>query len=1123
MTDAASCGRLPGAVLDSFLSRAIVHPLLHRSRCPVECPRCQAENRQGRRFCAACGTALASPCAACGFANDASEKFCGGCGAALMEAASVAEPSRPVVSAQGGERRQVTVLYADVVGYSKLSREIGPEETRHLLNRFFEVVDSLVQSHGGDIDKHIGDAVMARFGAPVAHSNDPERAVLTALAIQAAMGELSRSLGRSIQVHIGIASGLVVASGIGSDAHREYTVTGETVNLASRLHDLAGAGETLIADTVYRSVSELFECESLGEAAVKGWARPVALWRLHAVRGGVPLDARIPFVGRHAELTQFNATLVACRDAGRGETVFLRGEAGIGKTRLAREFSALAEREGFVTHRALVLDFGVGTGQDAVRALMRSLLDVPLAASDGVRSQAVANAMKSGLVPSDHEVYVNDLLDLPQPTDLRALYDAMDHATRQRGRQQAVVGLVRSASARGPLLAVVEDIHWASQATLGYLAAIAATIGDIPAILLLTSRIEGDPLDKHFRSAARGSRLVTVDLAPLRHDEAIALAAPFVETSQRMIQECVERADGNPLFLEQLLRNAEESRDEPIPASIQSLVLARLDRLPQVDKQALQAASVIGQRFGLALLRYLIEDQAYACDRLVEQSLVRPDGEDFLFDHALVQEAVYFSLLGARQRALHARAAAWFAGRDHVLSAQHLERAEDPRAARAYFEAAEAESREYRYERALQLTKRGLERAGGGADQYALACLQGDILRELGMTEKSVEAFKSALAVSSAEHDKCRAYLGLAAALRVLDRYDEALTVLQCAEAAARDDLSQLSQVHYLRGNIYFPLGRIDGCREQHALALRYARASGSAAGEAQALSGLADAEYLRGRMATACDHFRGCVALARTHALGRIEVVNRSMIGFARYYLNELRGAVDDGLAAVDAGLKVGHQRAEMLARFLLYMVLFDLGEIDDADVHLRRGQALAESLGARRFVAQNRIYFAKFAAARADRRAALRELDEAWTISSEVGHAFAGPRILSQKALLTVDTAARREALAEGEALLRGASVSHNFFWFYRDAIEASLEAADWDEVNRYAQALEDYTRPEPLAWCQFFIARGRALAKYGRGQREPDAMAQLRQLNEEAERAGFVSARLALLEALEVPIAP
>ena len=179
-----------------------------------------------------------------------------------------------------GERREVTVLFADLSGFTKLSSKLDAEETHALLNRFFETVDSIVVGYGGTVDKHIGDNVMAVFGAPVAHGNDPERAVRAALDIHGAMPELGESLGRRLAVHIGIASGDVVASGTGSAAHREYTVTGDSVNLAARLDDMAKRGETRISAAVHRAVAGLFECEAAGEANVKGLDSPVRAWRV---------------------------------------------------------------------------------------------------------------------------------------------------------------------------------------------------------------------------------------------------------------------------------------------------------------------------------------------------------------------------------------------------------------------------------------------------------------------------------------------------------------------------------------------------------------------------------------------------------------------------------------------------------------------------------------------------------------------------------------------------------------------------------------------------------------------------------------------------------------------------
>ena len=204
-----------------------------------------------------------------------------------------------------GERRPVTVLFADLCGFTKLSSELDAEATHALLNRYFAVVDGIVERYGGSIDKHIGDSVMAVFGAPIAHSNDPERAVRAACDIHQAMGALSAEAGKGLQAHIGIASGQVIASGTGSDAYREYTVTGDTVNLASRLDDMAGPGETLISAAVQDAVARLAISSERGEAAVKGLERPLAVWALEAVRSEAAPLRLAAFVARELELEQF--------------------------------------------------------------------------------------------------------------------------------------------------------------------------------------------------------------------------------------------------------------------------------------------------------------------------------------------------------------------------------------------------------------------------------------------------------------------------------------------------------------------------------------------------------------------------------------------------------------------------------------------------------------------------------------------------------------------------------------------------------------------------------------------------------------------------------------------------
>jgi class 3 adenylate cyclase len=225
-----------------------------------------------------------------------------------------------------GERRQVTVLFADLAGYTAWGQQLDAEEVHALLEQFFDRADRIIQEHGGRIDKHIGDCVMGVFGAPIAHSDDPERAARAALAINAAIPDVSAPVGRPIGIHIGVAGGQVVASRTGSTSHSEYTVTGDTVNLASRLTAAAEKGEILASDDTYRALAERFDCVDAGALNIKGFTEPVRAWRLFGVRPAA--REQRPFVGRHSELRLSAAALAACRETGRGQTIFIRGEAG---------------------------------------------------------------------------------------------------------------------------------------------------------------------------------------------------------------------------------------------------------------------------------------------------------------------------------------------------------------------------------------------------------------------------------------------------------------------------------------------------------------------------------------------------------------------------------------------------------------------------------------------------------------------------------------------------------------------------------------------------------------------------------------------------------------------------
>ena len=1028
-------------------------------------------------------------------------------------------PSSPPRS-QDGERRQVTVMFVDMTGFTQLSKEMGAEGTHHLLNRYFETVDGVIQAYGGSIDKHIGDSAMAIFGAPVAHTDDPERAARASFDIHEAMSDLSEEFGRSLHAHIGIASGQVVASGTGSDAHREYTVTGDSVNLASRLQDKAQAAETLVSEPLYRMVQSLTDCEPVGEIEVKGVQVPVSAWRLIRLKPESQPSLRGPFVGRRSEQRQFRTMVEECLETGSGQTILVRGEAGIGKTRLVEEFVAIAKSYAMAPHKGLVLDFGVGKGQDAVRSLVRSFLGLAPGSGKADRLAAMDKQLESEVIPADDRVFMNDLLDLPQPTELRSLYDAMDNQSRNSGKQEAVGRLVRGAAARNPVLITVEDIQWAQGLTLEHLAHMASTVAGCSAILVMTSRLEGDPLDQAWRSSMRGTPLTTIDLQPLRETEAEELASGFSESSGEFVRACITRAEGNPLFLEQLLRHADDETDGAVPGSIQSVVQTRLDHLANPDRRALQAASVIGQRFELDALRHLADDPLYDPKGLLDQSLIRPEANGFLFAHALIREGVYDSLLTDQRQRYHHKAAEWFGSGEPELQAEHLERAGDPAAARAYLSAAEANAAAYRLERALDLAERARALASEQADIADAACCYGRLLLDRGATEDALSSYRDGLDESPDNIHRTRALIGYASGLRIKDDYKGALQALGEAQGLAETGSfdEELAEIHYLRGNIYFPLGRHRDCLAEHEQALTYATQTGSRALEVQALGGLADGHYAQGTLVSAGEFFGRSVTLAKEIGLGRIEVANSAMLGHVAAFMLDPRQAVEHALQAIDMASRVGHARAESVANRAAAQGYYELGQLDEARRHVENDKAIVAEMGFLRFKALDIAVEAAIDLAEGNRPEALSRFRLALEIGRKGTEAFSGPWILGGLAYATDDPEESATAIAEGRSLLARGAVSHNTFWFYRFAIETALRQRDWGGVETFAAALENAIPLERLPWPRYFAARGRLLAGIRDGRRDGETRLALEALIHEATERGLHMSGTALKEALQ-----
>ena len=1068
------------------------------------CANCNAENRAGRRFCAQCGAALPVPCANCGFANEPGEKFCGGCGGSLSSTPAPAVATPAGAPSAEAERRPVTVLFADLCGYTRLSQKLDPEDVHQVLERFFGVVDAIVERFGGRVDKHIGDAVMAVFGAPVAHGDEPSRAVRAADAIQRAMPDIGASSGLALDTHIGIAAGEVVASGVGSEQHRAYTVIGLSVNLAARLVGIAAAGEIVLDDVVHDAIARESTCTMLEALVIKGIDRPVTAWRLNALVVAGDNAAAQPFVGRTGELAQLAALIRACVSSGAGTVVHVRGDPGIGKSRLVAELRRIATAEGFACHTGLVLDFGTAQGRDPVRDIVASLVGLQSSSNATDRAQAQDAVIERGIVSADRRPFLADLLDLPPPADGRELYEAMDSAARQRARGDVLIELVKAASRAAPVLITIEDLHWADNVTLTYVAALARATPSSRVLLVLTSRVDGDPLSGGFRASLAGCALATLDIAPLSDADAVTLAGGLFVTSAALARKCIERAGGNPLFLEQLLRTAEES-DDRLPASLHSLVLARVDRLPERERTALRAAAILGQRFPLAALRHLIGAPEYDCAALLAASLVRPDGEDLLFAHALIRDGVYASLTRTRRNELHRAAAAWYGERDLTLTAEHLDRAEAPEAVQAYLAAAQAQSAALHTERALALAERGAALAREPADVHALNMLCGRLRCDAGEGHPALAAYGNALTAACEPAQRCRALLGIGAGHRLTGSVDAALAALVEAEPIARTHALalELAELHHTRGNVLFAGGDVAGCRAAHEAALACAQQIGDVAWEARAVSGLADASYAVARMRTAVKRFSECVALCDAHGLTRIKIPNLAMAGHCRIYLTEFDAGIANMKAAHELARQVGDRHGEMFSLESLGLLLAFGARYEQSEPVLERALALANSLGARRYQAILLTVLGEVSLTLGRTAEAHERNEQALVFARETGLRFMGPYIFALKALMESDPIKREAYRTEGQGLLEQGGVGHSPIGYHRLGIEDTLARGEWERTRAHAAALESYTSAEPLPYTELLIARGRVLAALGANPQEAAARSELERLKADALR--------------------
>ena len=581
----------------------------------------------------------------------------------------------------GQERRLVTVLFADFVGFTTLSEELDAEVLQELVSGIFEDLAEQAMTHDGTIEKFIGDAIFVIFGAPIAHEDDPQRALRTALAMQRVFADhaarAKKERGIELGLRIGVHTGMVVAGNVRSVA--EYGVMGDTVNTAARLQEAAPPGETYVTQTTFRLTNREFTFREVGPIEMRGKEKPVLAYALSGERSDirVAIELNAPLVGRWMELSRLDLAYQSAR-IGRTEVVLIAGEPGIGKSRLVSEFIGLVTADdgaaGDDAPRVLRWTFS-RVNQRSYAGFIEPLLvelRIDPAAADAT-DQLTGRLTELGFASPAVTAPI-----LAQFLHLQGAEETMSESEEWKRGMYIVVFDVLGALARTrPLLYVLEDLHYADSASVDLLWFLAARAARVPLLFLLAQRIGAGGQPKPSRT-----NFTQMVLEPLTDEEAARIVDSTLEWAPAELRDrIVARAGGNPFFIEESIRALVDSgaiaRDDAgdwvvreralaldVPATLHAVVAARIDRLPPAAKECIQLASVIGQRFGERVLRAAGGDRlADAVDILIAADLVveaapgeRREGR-FRFKHAVTQEVAYNTLLMRRRTELHRQVA----------------------------------------------------------------------------------------------------------------------------------------------------------------------------------------------------------------------------------------------------------------------------------------------------------------------------------------------------------------------------------------------------------------------------------------------------------------------------------
>jgi class 3 adenylate cyclase/tetratricopeptide (TPR) repeat protein len=895
----------------------------------VLCQSCHSESPAGSRFCAGCGTQFPGACSSCGGSLPPEAGFCPGCGASQKPGSAAPSASSPAAPS-AGENRQLTVMFCDLVGSSELAQRLGAESYHECLGRYQEACANTVGRFGGYVAQLLGDGALVYFGYPQAHENDAERAVLAALELVAspagAAREFFRAMDVELQVRIGIHTGPVVVGEIGLGERRETLALGDTTNIAARVESRATPNTVLITEATKHLVDGLFETRDLGTPPLKGIANPI---RVYAVDGSSGARSRLevatrmsPMVGRRAELEQMVEAWQQA-SSGRARALMIGGEPGLGKSRIV---SRLQEHIGGVEHHWLTLRCTPFTIASALHPWIELLKDY-FHIDSGEPPDANLARLRDALQPlGDAADEIAErfarLIGVPLPAGSLLEGESVELARHQT--LDALLMWVGALSQGRPVVLLVEDLHWGDPSTLEWIGLLIERCREERTLLLLTHRPEFEPP----WNAASLER-ISLERLGATHARTLAKGAVVGEPlSSELIGTIVERADGVPLFLEELAKMVSESRDGEsgstleVPATLRDLLMARLDRLGAA-KSIAQIGAVIGRDFSHELLCEIAPGDESMLQAslagLLDSGLIfcsgAPPDAVYTFKHALVQDTAYESLLRGRRSEIHkAVAVAHSEGGAEVSSSvlgHHWRGAgEWLKAADQFDSAGRQAAASAALEEALSHYREGLANAARAPEGRERQCRELSLNIMLGNALMAAKGFQ----------------------------YPECLEVWLRAEALAEavDDPNELSSARNGAAVYHLTNGNLDEAERYAQRVLDLAARGDARIIGLRAHLSLASCFFYRGEGQRAHKHAERAIELYRPSDFWEVTYGSSLDQGVGSYAMSAMTlqwlGQLDDALARAEQGLALAIELASplsvALARSTICLVCIDRGD---------------------------------------------------------------------------------------------------------------------------------------------------------------------------------------------------